>query len=204
MFSWIMEGQMRGQKAEEYLTCNASNFLTQTFTYFKDLGTRQSCGQRVLEARLPDDDASPSEKLFYVLLSVDSYFQSYLILKEDTTLTDHAACWSAPHKVPSIVATGEGFGKLVVTMDSIMLAKLDRKSFIKAHALQLGALYTFNIGTSKKDGAKELPSAVGFFFEFVSVYLWLIPKLKCINKKIKQVPPSPQVQELWNKITRPN
>lgn len=199
-----MEGQMRGQTAEAYLTYNTSHFLEQTFAHFKDLRNRAACGARVLEAHIPDDDASPSEKLFFVLLSVDAYFQSYLILKEETTLTDHAACWSAPHKVPSIVATGEGFGKLVVTMDSIMLAKLDRKHFIKAHALQLGALYTFNIGTSKKDGAKELPSAVGFFFEFVSVYLWLIPKLKCIHKKIKQVPPSPQVQELWNKITRPN
>ena len=199
-----MEGQMRGQTAEAYLTYNTSHFLEQTFAHFKDLSNRAACGARVLEAHIPNDDASPSEKLFFVLLSVDAYFQSYLILKEETTLTDHAACWSAPHKVPSIVATGEGFGKLVVTMDSIMLAKLDRKRFIKAHALQLGALYTFNIGTSKKDGAKELPSAVGFFFEFVSVYLWLIPKLKCIHKKIKQVPPSPQVQELWNKITRPN
>ena len=195
-----MEGQMLGQKAEAYLTYNASTFLGQTFAYFKELRHREACGQRVLEARIPDDDASPSEKLFFVLLSVDAHFLSMVILKEVTTHTDHSACLIAAYKVPSIVATGEGFGKLVVTMDDIMLAKVERKDFIKAHALQLGALYTFNIGTSKKDGAKELPPAVGHFFEFVSVFLWQIPKLKCINKKIKQVAPSAPVLELWNRI----
>ena len=95
------------------------------------------------------------------------------------------------------------YDEVVITHDGIVLKKMDVKDAFKAHVVQFGALYVYNVNYEQDKKGKPVPSNIRHFFEFVSVYLWGIRSRKrssgtgdLILKRI-----STKVLALWKKMS---
>ena len=97
-----MEAKFDGQLASTYMTKNAEEFVESCFDSMK---TRLGGSHAFV---VPDDDASLSEKLLFLLHYVSHEWNSGIITRAiDNTLPDFEASQKAKYPLPSIILTGK-------------------------------------------------------------------------------------------------
>ena len=61
---------------------------------------------------------------------------------------------------------------MTVTADGKILAHLKRKDFVKAHLIQMSALYVFAMDFEKGKDGKPTPTGIRNYFDFITEWLW--------------------------------
>ena len=97
---------------------------------------------------------------------------------------------------------GSGHDDVYVTYDGFVLAKMKRKDGVKAHCVQMAALYNFDANYKVSKEGKEIPG-IRNYFDFVSVFFWKI-RIKDISSgdgvTLKRKPVRDPVNDLINRI----